>query len=292
MIEMRLRKQLHAARGPFRLDVDLRLPTGRIIGLYGPSGAGKTSLLRMLAGLLTPDAGYLQVDETPWLDTQKKINLRPQDRDVGMVFQDYGLFPNMSVAQNLRFALTKGQADNIVDELIEVMELGELRYEYPSTLSGGQRQRVALARSVIQRPRLLLLDEPLAALDRALRLRVRDYLSEVHRTYVPTILLVSHDPAELLELTDWTVVLAQGRVTKQGPSAEVLASEASAKLTLTGTLTRMETTPDGQWLTITHGGNPWRVFDATRRTWRIGQEVEINIDEKRAARADAGKWSE
>ncbi|MDX1406865.1 MAG: ATP-binding cassette domain-containing protein [Saprospiraceae bacterium] len=222
MITLRLQKTLWGASGPMLLDIDTTLESGQIITLYGKSGAGKTSLLRIIAGLMTPEQGYLSVDDEVWLDTRAGVQLAPQQRKVGLVFQDYALFPNMTVEQNLRFALGKHGDPSVVTSLIELMELGDLRQRKPATLSGGQQQRVALARALVQQPRLLLLDEPLSALDHAMRQRLQDYLLTLHRSYPLTILLVSHDLSEILRLSSVMLVLDNGRITRKGTPVEVL----------------------------------------------------------------------
>ena len=197
MMDIFVEKTLRAPGGEMTLRVKEHLPAHQLIGLFGKSGAGKTSLLRTLAGLLQPDAGKIVVDGATWLDTAAGINRPPQKRQVGLVFQDYALFPNMTVRENLAFALAKGQDPRIVADLVALSELGDLQHQRPIQLSGGQQQRVALARALVHRPRLLLLDEPLSALDLEMRQKLQQYLLRVHREYQLTTMLISHDPAEL-----------------------------------------------------------------------------------------------
>ncbi|HYH56709.1 MAG TPA: ATP-binding cassette domain-containing protein, partial [Anseongella sp.] len=141
MIELNVHKKLRSASGEMSLEVNLEIERESFLTLYGKSGAGKTSLLRMLAGLLSPDRGRITVNGGCWLDTGKGINLPPQKRRTGFVFQEPSLFPNMSVKENLAFALGKRQDRKIIGELIEITELGELQDRRPATLSGGQKQR-------------------------------------------------------------------------------------------------------------------------------------------------------
>lgn len=230
MLELMLNKKLHSAGGAMRLDISMDIKQGSFVTLYGKSGAGKTSVLRMIAGLFVPDQGKIIVDDETWLDTQHKINLKPQKRNVGLVFQDYALFPNMTVLENLEFALTKTADRKIIKDLIEVIELGDLQSLKPATLSGGQQQRVALARALVRRPKLLLLDEPLSALDSEMRQKLQEYLLKVHQEFKLTTILVSHDIPEILRLSDYLIQLEKGLIIRQETPARFFAKQASAKL--------------------------------------------------------------
>lgn len=204
------------------LELDLELPENELIAVYGPSGSGKTTMLRILAGLVKPQEGYICFGEDVWLDTRKKIMVRPQERQAGLVFQDYALFPNMTVRKNLEYALEKGQSSDFPDELMRVMELEELGDRYPARLSGGQQQRVALARALVRKPKMLLLDEPLSALDTEMRERLQEFILQVHRSYSLTTLLVSHDAPEVIRLADRVVILREGKVVQTGLPDQLL----------------------------------------------------------------------
>jgi molybdate transport system ATP-binding protein len=216
MIRIKVNHPLWSAAGRMALDLDLELQENKLIAIYGPSGSGKTTLLRILAGLVKPQKGLIRFGEEVWLDTAKKIMVRPQERQAGLVFQDYALFPNMTVRKNLEYALEKGQSRDFVDELMRVMELEELGGRYPARLSGGQQQRVALARALVGRPKLLLLDEPLSALDTEMRQRLQEFILQMHRTYSLTTLLVSHDAPEVIRLADRVVIIREGKVVEVG----------------------------------------------------------------------------
>ncbi len=221
-ISISLQKQLNAAAGKMLLDIDFNIEQGKFITIYGNSGAGKTSILRIIAGLLTPDKGQIAVHDKIWLDTAKGIRLTPQQRKIGFVFQDYALFPNMTVVENLTFALDKGQEVKIISALIDIMELGELADKKPTTLSGGQQQRVALARALVRKPEILMLDEPLSSLEIKMRSKLQDYIMKVHREYNLTTILVSHDIGEIIKMSDYIYELSNGKVINHGNPKEVL----------------------------------------------------------------------
>ncbi len=241
MIEISIQKKLTAALGEMLLDINTSINKGSLVTLYGKSGVGKTTILRILAGLLYPDSGKIIVNGDTWLNTTTKINLKPQKRKVGFVFQDYALFPNMNVKENLLFALNKGQNSSIVNHLIEIIELGELQHRKPDTLSGGQKQRVALARALVQKPSILMLDEPLSALDAEIRFKLQQYILAVHKEYNLTTLLISHDISEILRMSDKVLELEHGKIVRQGTPNEVFNhKELNAKFQFTGTIIEIE----------------------------------------------------
>ena len=235
MIDIRIKCQLDGSDGTFSLIVDQSIEKGQLITLFGSSGAGKTSLLRILAGLMNPDSGIVKVDNHTWYNSDTGINLKPGKRSIGMVFQDYALFPNMSVRKNLQYALRDRNDTDLVDQLIQVMELGKLENRRPTTLSGGQQQRVALARALASKPRVLLLDEPLSALDRQMRLKLQDYILLVHRQFNLTTILVSHDVGEIFKLSDRVLHLENGQVLSYISPAEMFSQRHfSGKFQFTG----------------------------------------------------------
>lgn len=232
MIEISLSKDLDSASGPLRLDVDARIAKGSFVTLFGPSGAGKTTILRMLAGLVQPEGGRIVVEGATWFDARNRVNLRPQDRSIGFVFQDYALFPNLTVRENIAYAVEKN-ASRWVDELLGMTDLGGLRDRLPATLSGGQKQRVALARALARKPRLLLLDEPLSALDLTLRAQLQDELAAMHQRFGLTTVMVSHELGEVFKLSQQVLRLEAGRIVQSGSPAEVfLQRRLSGKLNL------------------------------------------------------------
>ena len=232
MIEFTLGKHLDSAGGPLRLEADARIESGSFVTLFGPSGAGKTTILRMLAGLMRPDQGRIVVDGVAWFDAQRRIDLPPQQRAIGFVFQDYALFPNLTVRENIAYAVTRGE-ERWVDELLDLTGLRMLGDRMPATLSGGQRQRVALARAIARKPKLLLLDEPLSALDMSLRHQLQDELAALHRRFGLTTLMVSHELGEVFKLSQKVLRLEGGRIVESGTPREVfLQKRMSGRLNL------------------------------------------------------------
>ena len=213
-------------RGPvIRVD-DLRLDHSGVTVLFGASGSGKTTVLRCLAGLERPDEGTIRVGQAVWSDAARKIFLPPSRRHVGFVPQDYALFPHLTVERNIAYGLNRLGAEERAARLRETMnwlDLAGLAQRLPGQLSGGQQQRVALARAVAPRPQLLLLDEPLAALDTPTRLRLRGELHRRLRELALPTLLVTHDRQEALALGDHLVVLHDGLLVQQGPAHEVFS---------------------------------------------------------------------
>ncbi len=212
----------------FELDAKLRIPLDRapITVLFGPSGAGKTTLLRLLAGLERPDAGDIEFRGRAWCRIASSVCLPPQQRRAGLLFQESALFPHLTVEQNVRFAARGARAS----ELIESFGLAELAQRYPDAISAGQRQRVALARALAAEPALLLLDEPLSALDAAARTHMRHELRHLLLRGGVASIVVTHDRAEAIALGDWMAVMIEGRIRQQGPVQEVFGRPADAQV--------------------------------------------------------------
>jgi molybdate transport system ATP-binding protein len=225
MIRLKFSKTLRAPGGTFNLQLDFSINQGDFVTIYGPSGAGKTTLLRILAGLVIPDDGIITSGSHNWFDAEKNINIKPQQRPVGLVFQDYALFPNMTVLENINYALERNGDQQKIKEVVALMELKELVHRQPHDLSGGQKQRVSLARSLVNMPELLLLDEPMAALDTEIRQKIQNYLLEIHNMNNHTTILVSHDIGEIFKLSDHVVMLEEGSIVGQGTPAEVFNNQ-------------------------------------------------------------------
>ena len=225
-------------------DFSLSIPKGDFVSLLGPSGCGKTTVLRMLAGLETPSAGSITIDG------KDVTRLKATQRQIGMVFQAYALFPNLTVSENVAFGLrvagkSRGEIDKRVAEMLELIGLPDLGARYPFQLSGGQQQRVALARAVAPRPRVLLLDEPLSALDAKIRVSLRSEIRAIQRELGITTVFVTHDQEEALSISDQVVVMYKGIAEQAGTPFEIYnAPKTKFVATFVGTLNVLEGTVD------------------------------------------------
>ena len=240
LITIDVEKLMMTANGKMNLAVKTVIKTGELVALFGSSGAGKTTLLRILAGLLKPDRGLIQIGSSVLFDSERQINVSPQERNISLMFQDYALFPDMTVEQNIRFAQHE-RNPKAVDELLSVFGLMEFRKRKPGGLSGGQKQRVALARALARKPQLLLLDEPLSALDAEMRTMLQDEIAQAHQLSGATTLLVSHDLNEVFRLASHVVCIGEGVVSRSGKPEEVFSDNSvSGKVQITGQIARIE----------------------------------------------------
>jgi len=240
MIKINIQKKLLAESGEMNLSLDLEITKGDFVTIYGESGAGKTSTLRMIAGLFNPDIGSITYNDNVWFDSAQKLNLSPQKRNVGFVFQDYALFPNMTVLENLKFAAKPKIDINFISKLLELTELTELKGRKPFSLSGGQKQRVALVRALVQRPNILLLDEPLSALNEEIRSRLQNYILKLHNEFKLTTILVSHDIPEIFKMSDKVFCIKDGKIFRTGKPEEVFVNDnISGKFKFTGTVLKI-----------------------------------------------------
>lgn len=229
---MSLDATVQIAVGPLTIDVRLRVPTGSITAILGPNGAGKTTLLQALAGLVVVDRGRITLGPRLLEDTDRAEHVPTERRDIGMVFQEHRLLPDLSVRDNIGFGLRcrdmgRTEADRRAEEWLDRMGLAGLGDRRPRELSGGQAQRVAIARALTIDPALVLLDEPLAALDAETRAALRhDLRDHLHSTDAPTV-LVTHDIVDARVVADTVMVLEQGRITQQGTVEDLVARPAS-----------------------------------------------------------------
>lgn len=223
---MSLAARFALAHPGFTLDVDLALPASGVTALFGPSGSGKTSCLRCVAGLEPTARGRLVVAGETWQDSERNLFLPPHRRALGYVFQDANLFEHLDVRRNLLFGwqrVAPAARRLALEQVVELLGIEGLLQRMPARLSGGERQRVGIARALLTSPRLLLMDEPLAALDAERKAEILPYLERLTRELALPILYVSHAPDEVARLADHLVLLEQGRVLASGPTTEVLA---------------------------------------------------------------------
>jgi molybdate transport system ATP-binding protein len=219
--------------GPIPLDVSFSCGSGELLALVGPSGSGKTTVLRAIAGLYHPRNGRICADGELWFDTQARVDLAPQVRRVGLVFQDYALFPHLSALDNVRLAMlhmAEPARSRLASALLARVSLGGLDARRPDQLSGGQRQRVAIARALARDPRVLLLDEPFSAVDRNTRDALKEELAALHRSLEVPIVFVTHDLEEAQALADRICVLDGGKTLQVGLPDDVRLRPTSARV--------------------------------------------------------------
>ncbi|HEG0497140.1 TPA: sulfate/molybdate ABC transporter ATP-binding protein [Campylobacter jejuni] len=234
MIKININHPMNTAKGRLDLNFKKDIESGKITALFGESGAGKTTLLKIIAGLIKPKFGRIEVDNELWFDSSKNFSLALQKRKIGFVFQDYALFPNMNVKENISYATSSKVK---ISELLALMDLENLAKIYPKHLSGGQAQRVALARALAREPKILLLDEPLSALDFKMRANLQDELAKILEYFKISTLLVSHDLAEIYKLSHRILELKNGKIIKDFSKNNFFThSSISAKLRLSATL--------------------------------------------------------
>lgn len=231
MIHIDIEKELHGSLGKMPLKINLDIQEGDFLALAGKSGSGKTTLLRILAGLENAK-GKIKVADEIWQDG---LTCKPvQKREIGFVFQDYALFANMSVMENLLYV---AKDKDLAKHLLQVTELEKLQNRMPATLSGGQQQRVSLCRALMKRPKVLLMDEPLSALDPAMRTKLQNEILLLHKEFKTTTIMVSHDPSEMYRLSRRVIVMDEGEIIKDGSAKEVLLqTSGSQKFSFEGEL--------------------------------------------------------
>ena len=231
MIKIDISKKLHGSIGEMDLNVNLQIKQGEFVALAGLSGSGKTTLLRILAGL-EEASGTINIDNNIWLND--KFSLAPKKREIGFVFQDYALFPNFSVIDNLLYV---NKDKDLANYLLKMTELDELKNRFPQTLSGGQKQRISLCRALMNRPKILLMDEPLSALDSNMRTKLQDEILTLHKEFGTTTIMVSHDSSEIYRLANRMVVLNYGQIISDGTPKEILLkTKGSQKFSFEGEL--------------------------------------------------------
>jgi molybdate transport system ATP-binding protein len=264
----------------FKLDVTFQIPPGKITALFGPSGAGKSSILRLISGLEVADGGMINKGEEVWYDESKAINLLPQQRSVGFVFQDFALFPHLTVERNVVYGIKEKARLGEGKNLLLLAGLSGYEHYYPAQLSGGQKQRVALIRALARKPEILLLDEPLSALDWETRRQLQEDLKRIIKQFQVTTVYVTHDVTEVYKLADYVVVLESGRVIKQGTPEEIfMGKRLSTRIQLVGKVVGIESDPIMAAVTVIHEGQYFKTLIDTEEILRlhlvVGDDVVI-----------------
>jgi len=277
MIEINIKKRLKSYREEFYLNVSTKLEKNELVAIFGKSGSGKTTILRILSGLETPDEGFIKVNNDYWFESKKRINLPPQKRKIGYLFQDYALFPNMTVEENIKFAM-KEKDEDFFNKLIQITQLESIKTQNIQTLSGGQKQRVALARAVARKPDILLLDEPLSALDFETRQKLQDEILKIHREFGLTTILVSHDYSEVFKMADRVLLIENGKIKKSGKPEDIFIQEKiSGKFKITGEILKVEKEDMVFVLTVLTGNNILKVVatEEEAKNLKIGDKILI-----------------
>lgn len=241
MIEINIKKKFSG----INIEACFHIENNLFATLFGKSGAGKTTLLRMLAGIEEPDEGYIRSGNEIWYDSQNKINLPPQFRKTGYVFQDYALFPNMTVLGNITYALpvkrkkiTSKMEKIFIQEILEITGLTSIQNFPPHSLSGGEKQRVAFARAIARRPSILLLDEPFSSLDMELRFKLQEELVKIVKKFSLTVFMVTHDYSDIFNMADVVFLMDAGKLTGSGKPSDIFEPFVTGKIKINNKVLR------------------------------------------------------
>lgn len=274
MIDIDVKIDLNTWNGKKEAHYKLHIHSNEFITLFGKSGAGKTTLLRLITGLENPKSGHIVVNGKSWFDSDKKINLPPQKRGVGFVFQDYALFPTMSVKNNILYGCKNDAQKKSLDKFLTLMELENLSSAYPYQLSGGQKQRVALARALINEPKILLLDEPLSALDNEMRQKLQGELLAIHKEFKIPALLVSHDISETIKLSDKVAIIEDGKVERYDTPINIFRDDE--KDVLLGEIIDIQ----NDKLFVMVGTKILTIYSDDISNYKVGETINLNIQIK------------
>ncbi|UXN06989.1 sulfate/molybdate ABC transporter ATP-binding protein [Bartonella sp. HY761] len=277
-IDISLVKPLMGAEGAFDLNVDIAIFERQFVALCGPSGAGKTSLLRLIAGLDKPQIGQIDAQDDIWFSSQRQINKRVQNRHIGFVFQDYALFPNMSVQKNLYYAIKEKHKKKIALDYLALVGLENLAHVYPSQLSGGQQQRLALIRALASKPKLLLLDEPLSALDPHMRLFLQSEIRRLHDLFETTTIMISHDKQDIISMADRIVELKAGKIVTDQDLKDYRQNKVHNKLEMIGEILSLAD-EDGFVIVKTLGQTIKQKIDNLPQGFKKGDVVQLCCDQ-------------
>jgi molybdate transport system ATP-binding protein len=279
MLDIAAERQL----GAFRLDVRMSLPGQGVSAFFGRSGSGKTSLVNMLAGLIRPDRGRIVLDDAVLFDSDRGVDVPPERRRLGYVFQEDRLFPHLSVRNNLLYGHRRAPARDVTTkatEIVDLLGIGHLLGRRPGSLSGGEKQRVAIGRALLAHPRLLLMDEPLASLDAARKEEILPFIERLRDHLRLPIVYVTHDLGEIIRLADTVALLADGRVTAVGGVEDILGRADLRSLTgsyETGSLVRARVESHDNRFGLTSLAFDGGHLRTTRLDLPIGSEVRVNV---------------
>lgn len=277
--EVDLHKSFSNVKGEaFSLDATFTIPAGEITVVFGPSGAGKSTILRFMAGLEKAGHGSIRCGENIWFDSAKGVNIPPQKRSTGFLFQDLALFPHLNVKDNIIYPLGKSYEKKKLAFFLKITQLERFESRFPNELSGGQKQRVALARALISEPDLLLFDEPFSALDRTVKKNLYDKFIELHKKIGFTAIMVTHDIAEAYRLAEHAVILKNGKVVREGtPEKIFLGKGLSTRIQIPAKVISMESDEIHTLLTVEEGRRIFRVFvdNDEAETIAIGDDIIV-----------------
>ena len=274
MIKINIRKKLISEENPLIIDINTNIEKQSFVGLFGKSGAGKTSILKILIGVMNPDEGEIIIDDKVIFSSEKKINIPTQKRGIGMVFQDYALFPHLNVYKNIGFGLKNKKNKNAVNEIIELMELKNIYHLYPHQLSGGQKQRVALARAIIcNENKILLLDEPLSALDNETREKLQNEIINWHKYFNLTSILVSHNINEMYKLSNRILKIQNGKIQR-----DFKIDNALKNISLNAKIIDIEEENNMQIIKFEVKNREFKIQNSGKEKFSIGENIIIEME--------------
>lgn len=277
MIKIQIYKEFFKSANQFYIDVDFSLKKGSFNALFGDSGSGKTTILNIISGIKYADRGRISISDEVWLDTDKKINLPVNRRNIGVVFQNSVLFPHLTVYENILFSKNKNDSLDLMNELIELFSIADLLNHSPDILSGGQKQKVAIVRALIRNPDLLLLDEPFSAIDTDQRREIQDSLLVAHQKLKFTALVISHDIEEVVRLSENIFMLDKGKITKNGTAVTLFENkEDQDNICFTGIVVSLEEVKTMQKLKVLLGSEI-HSFETHYTSHQVGDRVTVEV---------------